>query len=221
LETFLVFIVSTCIFASNYQFEKMKSTIIEKATKLFLQLGFKSVTMDDLAVSLGISKKTLYIHFENKHQLVKEVAHSIFEKVTRDIIKIKDGTSNPIEELHCVKMEAMKYLGSEKTSPNYQLQKYFPKIYEDLKTKEYQYLGELVKNSLQNGIDTDLFRAEIDVEFVSRLYLNGMRGIRDIEIFPIEQFKIEELFENYLDYHLRAIVTPKGLKSLTLFKSTT
>ena len=199
----------------------MKSTIIEKATKLFLQLGFKSVTMDDLAVSLGISKKTLYIHFENKHQLVKEVAHSIFEKVTRDIIKIKDGTSNPIEELHCVKMEAMKYLGSEKTSPNYQLQKYFPKIYEDLKTKEYQYFGELVKNSLQNGIDTDLFRAEIDVEFVSRLYLNGMRGIRDIEIFPIEQFKIEELFENYLDYHLRAIVTPMGLKSLTLFKSTT
>ena len=199
----------------------MKSTIIEKATKLFLQLGFKSVTMDDLAVSLGISKKTLYVHFENKHQLVKEVAHSIFEKVTRDIIKIKDGTSNPIEEIHCVKMEAMKYLGSEKTSPNYQLQKYFPKIYEDLKTKEYQYLGDLVKNSLQNGIDTDLFRAEIDVEFVSRLYLNGMRGIRDIEIFPIEQFKIEELFENYLDYHLRAIVTPKGLKSLTLFKSTT
>ena len=199
----------------------MKSTIIEKATKLFLQLGFKSVTMDDLAVSLGISKKTLYIHFENKHQLVKEVASSIFEKVTRDIIKIKDGTSNPIEELHCVKMEAMKYLGSEKTSPNYQLQKYFPKIYEDLKTKEYQYFGELVKNSLQNGIDTDLFRAEIDVEFISRLYLNGMRGIRDIEIFPIERFKIEELFENYLDYHLRAIVTPKGLKSLTLFKSTT
>ena len=186
----------------------MKSIIIEKATKLFLQLGFKSVTMDDLAVSLGISKKTLYIHFENKHQLVKEVAYSIFEKVTRDIIKIKEGTSNPIEELHCVKMEAMKYLGSEKTSPNYQLQKYFPKIYEDLKTKEYQYLGEMVKS-------------EIDVEFVSRLYLNGMRGIRDIEIFPIEQFKIEDLFENYLDYHLRAIVTPKGMKSLTLFKSTT
>ena len=198
----------------------MKSTIIEKATKLFLQLGFKSVTMDDLAVSLGVSKKTLYIHFENKHQLVKEVAYSIFEKVTRDIIKIKEGTSNPIEELHCVKMEAMKYLGSEKTSPNYQLQKYFPKIYEDLKTKEYQYLGEMVKSSLQNGIDSGLFRTEIDVEFVSRLYLNGMRGIRDIEIFPIEQFKIEDLFENYLDYHLRAIVTPKGMKSLILFKST-
>ncbi len=199
----------------------MKSVIIEKATTLFLQLGFKSVTMDDLAVSLGISKKTLYIHFENKHQLVKEVAYSIFEKVTKDIIKIKKGASNPIEEFHCVKIEAMKYLGNEKTSPNYQLQKFFPKIYEDFKTKEYQYLGKLVKNSLQNGIDLGLFQNDIDVEFVSRLYLNGIRGIRDIEIFPIEQFKIEDLFEKYLDYHLRAIVTPKGLKSLILFKSTT
>ena len=48
-----------------------------------------------------------------------------------------------------------------------------------------------------------------------------MRGIRDIETFPVEEFKIENLFENYLDYHLRALVTPKGLKTLTNFKSTT
>ena len=60
----------------------MKNTIIEKASKLFLQLGFKSVTMDDLADSMGVSKKTLYIHFDNKHQLVSEAANSIFEKVT-------------------------------------------------------------------------------------------------------------------------------------------
>ena len=199
----------------------MKNNIIEKASKLFLQLGFKSVTMEDLAVSLGISKKTLYIHFENKNELVQEVAYFIFESVRQEILKIKENTSNPIEELHCVKMEVMKYLESEKTSPNYQLQKYFPKIYEDLKTKEYHYLGQMVKMSIQNGIDSGLFRNEIDVEFVSRLYLNGMRGIRDIEIFPIEQFKIEDLFENYLDYHLRAIITPKGMNTLTQFKSTT
>ena len=199
----------------------MRDNIIEKASELFLQLGFKSVTMEDLAVSLGISKKTLYIHFENKNQLVQEVTFLIYEKVTQDFLKIKKSAKNPIDELHCIKMEAMKYLGNEKSSPNYQLQKYFPKIYEDLKSKEYLYLGEMVKSSIQNGIDSGLFRNEIDVEFVSRLYLNGMRGIRDIEIFPIEQFMIEDLFENYLDYHLRAIVTSKGMKTLTQFKSTT
>ena len=198
----------------------MKGTIIQEASKLFLQLGFKTVTMDDLAVSLGISKKTLYIHFENKQQLVYEVAQAIFEKITKDILKIKESCSNPIEEFHFVRLEAMKYLGNEKTSPNYQLQKHYPKIYMDLRTKEYQYLGKMVRDSLQDGINSGLFRAGIDLEFVSRLHINGLRGIRDIEIFPIEQFKIEELFENYLDYHLRAIITPKGYETLTLFKST-
>lgn len=198
----------------------MKNSIIEQASRLFLQLGFKSVTMDDLAVSMGISKKTLYIHFENKHQLVSVVANSIFEKVTQDIIDIKRKAANPIVELHHVKMEAMKYIRNEKSSPNYQLQKYYPKIYDELRRKEYQYLGEMVKTSLQLGVDSGLFRNEIDVEFISRLYLNGMRGIRDIEMFPIEKFKIETLFENYLDYHLRALVTQKGLKTLIDFKST-
>jgi len=198
----------------------MKGTIIKEASKLFLQLGFKTVTMDDLAVSLGISKKTLYIHFENKQQLVYEVAQAIFEKITKDILKIKESCSNPIEEFHFMRLEAMKYLGNEKTSPNYQLQKHYPKIYMDLRTKEYQYLGKMVRDSLQDGINSGLFRAGIDLEFVSRLHINGLRGIRDIEIFPIEQFKIEELFENYLDYHLRAIITPKGYETLTLFKST-
>ena len=198
----------------------MKDTIIQEASKLFLQLGFKTVTMDDLAVSLGISKKTLYIHFENKQQLVYEVAQAIFEKITKDILKIRESCSNPIEEFHFVRLEAMKYLGNEKTSPNYQLQKHYPKIYMDLRTKEYQYLGKMVRDSLQDGINSGLFRAGIDLEFVSRLHINGLRGIRDIEIFPIEQFKIEELFENYLDYHLRAIITPKGYETLILFKST-
>jgi len=233
LETILVFKVSLIYLqplilnradlniATSYKELKMKNIIIEKASKLFLQLGFKSVTMDDLADSMGISKKTLYIHFDNKHQLVSEAANSIFEKVTQDIIEIKRKAANPIEELHYVKMEAMKYIGNEKSSPNYQLQKYYPKIYEELKRKEYHYLGGMVKNSLQLGVDSGLFRNEIDLEFISRMYINGMRGIRDIETFPVEEFKIETLFENYLDYHLRALVTPKGLKTLTNFKSTT
>ncbi len=198
----------------------MKKVIVEKAAELFLNLGFKSVTMDDLAVSMGVSKKTIYQHFENKHQLVKEAVFTIFKSITAEIKKIKQHNSNPIEELHCLKMIALKYLGNEKTSPNYQLQKYYPKIYQDLKSKEYQYFGDMVKDSLKLGVESGLFRDEIDIEFVSRLYINGMRGIKDIEIFPIEQFKIETLFENYIDYHLRAIVTDKGLKSLTLFKST-
>ena len=180
----------------------MKETIIQKASLLFLQRGFKSVTMDDLAEALAISKKTLYTHFENKEALVQQSSFSVFDTVCREIEEIKNNATHPIEELYTVKTA---------------VQKYYPEIYAELKDQEYDRLGVLVKSSLNIGIETGLFRPNIDVDFVSRLYMNGMRGIRDIEIFPPTEFDIERLFESYLEYHARAIVTPKGLAILNEF----
>ena len=79
----------------------------------------------------------------------------------------------------------------------------------------------MVQSSLKLGISTGLFRPNIDIDFVSRLYLNGMRGIRDIAIFPPSQFNMKTLFESYLEYHARAIVTPKGLDILNEFIANT
>ena len=198
----------------------MKETIVQKASTLFLQLGFKSVTMDDLAEALGASKKTLYAHFENKHQLVRESSLSIFNQVCGEIEQIKQQAEHPIDELYSVKTAVLKYFQNEATSPIYQLQKYYPDIYAELKDQEYERLGVLVKSSLKLGIETGLFRPNINVDFVSRLYMNGMRGIRDVDIFPLSEFDINTLFENYLEYHARAIVTPKGLAILNHYIAT-
>lgn len=195
----------------------MKKNILEKASALFIQRGFKSVTMDDLAEALGISKKTLYAHFENKNQLVRESTFYIFHKVADEIDEIRNKAAHPIEELYSVKAAVLKYYQNEASSPIYQLQKYFPEIYAELKDEEYTRLIVLVKSSLTVGVSTSLFRPNIDVDFVSRLYINGIRGIRDIDLFPLSQFDIKTLHESYLEYHARAIVTPKGLGILNEF----
>ena len=195
----------------------MKKNIIQKASQLFLQRGFKSVTMDELAEALAISKKTLYAHFDNKESLVRESSLAVFDTACREIEEIKDNATHPIEELYTVKTAVLKYYQNEASSPVYQLQKYYPEIYAELKDQEYDRLGVMVKSSLNIGIQTGLFRPNIDLDFVSRLYMNGMRGIRDIDIFPPDEFNIERLFESYLEYHARAIVTPKGLAILNEF----
>ena len=59
----------------------MREKIIHKASELFLTLGFKSVTMDDIANALGISKKTIYVHFNNKTKLVEAVTFTLFENI--------------------------------------------------------------------------------------------------------------------------------------------
>ncbi|MGB1448907.1 MAG: TetR/AcrR family transcriptional regulator [Flavobacteriaceae bacterium] len=199
----------------------MKENIVLKASALFIQRGFKSVTMDDLAEVLGISKKTLYTHFDNKVQLVRESSFFVFDSVCKEIEAIKEKAAHPIEELYTVKSAVLKYYQNEDGSPVYQLQKYYPEIYSELKDQEYDRLAVMVQSSLKLGVNTGLFRPNIDTDFVSRLYLNGMRGIRDIGIFPPEQFNMKTLFENYLEYHARAIVTPKGLTILNEFIATT
>lgn len=195
----------------------MKDQIIHKSADLFLNLGFKSVTMDDIANELGISKKTIYVHFPNKTKLVESVTFSLFETICDGIDCICATSNNPIEELYAVKLFVMQHLKNEKTSPQYQLKKYYPQIYETLRLKQFGKMHESVKESLQKGIDTNVFRKDIDVDFISRMYFNGMTGIKDDSIFPQEKFNMDYLMESYLEYHLRAIVTNEGLQILNQF----
>jgi len=195
----------------------MRENIIHKASDLFLTLGFKSVTMDDIANEMGISKKTIYVHFSNKTKLVEAVTFTLFENICNGIDCICDEAINPIEELYDIKMFVMQHLKNEKASPQYQLKKYYPAIHDVLKFKQFEKMHESVSESLTKGINTGVFRSNIDVEFIARLYFNGMTGIKDEVIFPREKFNMEYLMENYLEYHLRAIVTEKGFDILNQF----
>jgi len=195
----------------------MKEKIIYKASELFLTLGFKSVTMDDIANEMGISKKTIYVHFDNKTKLVQAVTFTLFNNISEGIDGICMTTDNPIEELYDIKMFVMKHLKNEKASPQYQLKKYYPSIYDKLKQKQFDKMQDSVSESLLKGIETGVFRPNIDVSFISRLYFNGMTGIKDETIFPRTEFQMEYLMESFLEYHLRAIVTEKGFKILNQF----
>lgn len=195
----------------------MRETIINKATELFLTLGFKSVTMDDIANEMGISKKTIYVHFQSRTKLVEAATFSVFESICRGIDRIYETSSNPIEQLYDIKKYAMNFLKNEKTSPQYQLKKYYPQIHQRLQLKQFEKMQIHVKESMVKGVEIGVFRADINVDFISRMYFNGMSGIKDQTIFPKEIFSMEFLTESYLEYHLRAIVTDKGLTILKKF----
>jgi len=199
----------------------MREKIIHKSAELFLNFGFKSVTMDDIANEMGISKKTIYVHFPNKTKLVETVTFTLFETICEGIDGICDASNNPIEELYDIKMYVMNHLKNEKSSPQYQLKKYYPQIFAGLQVKQFEKMNESVQESLQKGVDTKLFRPNIDVAFISRMYFNGMTGIKDDAIFPKDKFPKSYLMESYLEYHLRAIVTEKGLKILNQFINAT
>lgn len=192
----------------------MKDKILEKAVDLFLTLGFKSVTMDDLASDLGISKKTIYTHFDNKTKLVEECTLYLFHKISSGIDAITALGKNPIEELYEIKKFVLFHLKDEKSSPQYQLQKYYPRIFRTLSNKQLEVMKDCVVDNIQRGIALGIYRNNLNVEFVARIYFMGNMSIKDQTYFPQEIFSIPQLMDDYLEYHLRGIITPKGRKIL-------
>ena len=188
----------------------MRDKILEKATDLFLNLGFKSVTMDDLAQDMGISKKTIYSHYPNKNVLVEACTMHVFHQISDGIDHICNLELNPIEELYEIKKFAMHHLKNERSSPQYQLQKYFPRIYRTLRGKQFEVMQECVIDNLRKGIEMGFYRDNLNLEFVSRIYFSGIGSIKNTELFPSELFDISKLTDDYLEYHIRGIVTSKG-----------
>ena len=86
-----------------------------------------------------------------------------------------------------------------------------------LKTKQFDKMHKSVLESLNQGVITGVFRDSIDVDFISRMYFTGMTGIKDNRFFPPEHYQMNYLMESYLEYHLRAIVTDKGMTILNNF----
>ena len=192
----------------------MKEQILHTATQLFLDQGFKSITMDDIAREMGMSKKTIYSHYSNKEAIVTASAENLFQSICGGIDHICALEMNPIEEMYDIKRYVLEHLKGERTSPMYQLQKYYPKIHQTMRRGQYVYMQRCVTDNLERGIELGLFIKDINVQFVARIYFTGITGIKDESIFPQSQFPISELHDMYLEYHIRGIVTPKGRKIL-------
>lgn len=181
---------------------------------MFLDYGFKSVTMDDIADRLGMSKKTIYNHYPTKTKLVHDAATHIFHTIQSGINEIIATEKDPLEENFEIKRFVMHRLKDEKSSPQYQLQKYYPKIYNDLTSKQFHLMESCVKANLERGIKNGCYRKDIPVDFISKIYFKAMQNIKDPDLFSPEEYSKIYLMEQLMEYHLRAICTEKGIQKL-------
>jgi len=193
---------------------EMREDILHKAGDLFLEYGFKSVTMDHLAQELGVSKKTIYEYFKNKSELVEQVAYFIRDKIHAEIDLVQLKNLDPIEEMIEIKRVVMKRLKNEKSSPQFQFQKYYPKIYAKMRDSQICKMEECIGKNIERGVKENYYRQDIHKVFTCRIYIAGMLNLKDEELFKDSQLSPKELYEQFLKYHLRSITDTKGYKRL-------
>ncbi|MGB2128471.1 MAG: TetR/AcrR family transcriptional regulator [Flavicella sp.] len=196
----------------------MKENILQMATEMFLTLGFKSVTMDDIAQKIGISKKTIYSHFPNKNKLVESATFTLFDNICDGINKIIEQGHNPIEEVFRIKKFIIQKVKDERSPSIYQLKKYYTQVHNALMQKQFAMMQECVAENIKRGIEEGYFRTDLDVDLMTRIYFIGISGIKDPNTFPTERFEMNYLLENYIEYHIRGIATTKGIEKLQQIK---
>lgn len=192
----------------------MKELILKKAGETFLKYGFKSVTMDDIANDLGISKKTIYKHFKNKVELVDSAISYLHESMHKTVLIVCSKGFNAIQENFEIKKIFSELFKNSDNSPMYQLQKYYPETYAKIMKDEFSMFKNCILQNIEKGIFEGLYRKNLDKELTTKFYFSLMLSVHDTNLYTYNKNTINRLELKALEYHIRAIATLKGLKIL-------
>ena len=189
----------------------MKEKIINKAKDMFLRLGFKSITMDDIAGEMCISKKTIYKYFANKELLIQESTQVLHKEVHEIITEIISRDYNAIEENFQIRKMFADMFKSTDTSPIYQLKKHYPEVYEKALEYQVQECESCFTQNIEKGIAQGLYRKDINIDVYVKLYYALIFTINENTRSEKEAAALEM---EALEYHTRAMATEKGIAEL-------
>lgn len=190
----------------------MKERIQQKAKELFLRYGFRSITMDEIAGQLGISKKTVYHFFEDKDSLVEAVMQKEMNYMHDQCLTQIHEAGNAIEEvfrdMDCMEM----VIDSMNPQIIYDLEKFYPETYAKFKNHKQTFLLDIIKKNLQRGIAEELYRDDFDTDIVARFRLESSFLAFNQETFAFGKYHLLQVCNEIYYLYMHGIVTAKGKK---------
>ena len=189
----------------------MKEKIINKAKEMFLRLGFKSITMDDIACEMCISKKTIYKYFSNKDILIEESIQAVHKEIRATLNKIAEENFNAIEENFEVKRMFREMFKSAESSPIYQLKKHYPEIYDKVLSMQVSVCEDCFRQNITKGIREGLYRENLDIDNYVKFYYTLIFNINENTMLEKDAHELEV---KALEYHIRAMATLAGIIEL-------
>ena len=192
--------------------------IKQKAHELVMQYGIRSVSMDDIAGALGISKKTIYQYFADKDELVEAVIKDSIEDSQNCCLHDKAIAKDAIHEVFLA-MEMMQEM-FEEMNPSiiYDMEKFHPKAYAIFHQHKYNFLYQVLKDNLTRGIQEEIYRADINIEVLIKARLETMMLAFNQQIFPKNKFSLVEVEIHLTEHFLFGLASLKGHKLILKYQ---
>ena len=192
----------------------MKEEIVKRALNDFMQYGFKTFTIDDLASKMGISKKTLYEHFPSKNDLVEAVLDYALDMSCKNVDTFVQGDGSVIENVYRNQKKVKEIFNINSDRPIWELQKYYSKTYERMEIEFVKSDTRFIDKLLEKGWKEGLFREDINVNFYKTFYSSVQRLRSVANTFPEREFPFWDTIYTLMEYFFRILVNEKGMKEL-------
>ena len=196
----------------------IKEKILKGAEELFTKYGVRSISMDDIARHLSVSKKTLYQHFADKEDIVTITCKAHLERHAEEFEEIKNTAKNAIDELAKLSVCLKRNMQDMNPSLLFDLQKYHPKAWTEWLNHKNKFIRSSVERNIRQGIEEGYFRPEINPDVLSAVRLELVQLAFNEEIFPREKFRLPEVQMQIFDHFVYGLVTDKGRKLYQKYK---
>jgi len=196
----------------------VKEKILMESIGLFMRYGLKSVTMDDIAKHLGISKKTIYLHFKDKEEIIYLTTFMYFENEKKEMDEIEKESENAVEHLYNLSLCIQERLRNTNRSILFDLKKYYNRAWENYKKHKQEVIFNSVVNNLKLGVKEGLYRSDINPEILSHLRIGEIELTFDKEYFPEDKFSFGEINEQIFDHFAHGVLSEKGHQLLESYK---
>ena len=189
--------------------------ITKRVLPLFIRYGIRSVTMDDIARELGISKKTLYHAFKDKDDLINRVIDFDMAQSRTFMEEVHQSESNAVQELFMVNRKIHSVRSNYSPSFYYDLKRYYPESYRRWIEDKRNNMYNVITGNLRKGKQEGVYRAEIDEHIIGRLHMARVEMLDGNEIIEENERLSSKFIQEVFTYHLHGICNAQGLKYLS------
>lgn len=189
--------------------DSKEKQIITRAAEIFSRYGIKSITMDELARQMGISKKTLYQYCTDKNDLVEKALDAIMAQ-NQCLMNNIDKSLNAIEEMVEVYRYVNEMIRSHNPMLEFDLERYFPHLFKKLRETHRLHTNNMLLENLKKGKAEAYYRADIDINILAKLSLLRIEYFMHSDLITAEELHSNKFFTEVFKYHLFGIISKKG-----------
>jgi AcrR family transcriptional regulator len=195
-----------------------KSRIQKAAHDLVMQYGIRSVSMDDIAANLGISKKTIYQYFQDKDELIEAVVDEVIDTNQCACNADISRSENAVHEIFLVMEMMAEMLKTMNPFILHDMQKYHPAAFSKFKKHKNEFLYNICTQNLLRGIKEELYRPEIEVDILCRYRVETLFIPFNPEFQQSLKLSLAKIEEEILMHFLFGLVSQKGYKLIIKYR---